>query len=643
MSGKAPKQPKSALESKPFDYEVPPGEEDPNESYWKWRWNCEPILASFGTAKSFLDRHSIDYEGLSFVVHHFGDISKKTRLICYDFDKAISHEGVIDPEVEAVVEMLDSYTELSRSGRGIHVFVEVTNCPGFKNVGGAKIGDCKVDVLCSNAVAVTGNPLGEFRQVNQIDWETFQALPFFIYKIPTDLQETRPEWWSADPIDDVLPKHEFLVPQMQVVEAIEGQGGSKVLFAAACELARHGVTGREAEPLLRCVPATPPFSAKEIKRVIECAYNDVVSSDEYEIAGVENEFEVLENPTPLKSYGFEPMPVRELARRDIKIEWLVDGAFTSEGSLFIGGREKSFKTAIATDLLVSLATQTPFLGRFSVPVCKRSVLFTAEIGFARAKTLTKSICDAKGVDMEYVEGMDIVDMVPSFAINPKTGDYDPETKKALNGLECYFNEVKPEIVVFDPLYFAMGGASVGDMYEIGRVLRKISKICKDHNVQPVFCHHARKNGDKEFKPMDLGDLYGSGVSAFARQWILLAHAEPFHNGVANLYATIGGSSQGSRGLWRIEIDEGEPDDIMDRSWNVTVDESDGQRKIPEEALLDAFKASDDGTTGAYRASRQQLAIYLDLEPEAVGGALRSYMKSGKVTMSGNKYVWKGSE
>lgn len=644
MTGKAPKQPKSALESKPFDYEVPPGEEDPNETYWRWRWNCEPILADYAAAKSFLDRHHHDYEGLSFVVHHFGDISKKTRLVCYDFDKAISPDGVLDPEVEAVVEMLDSYTEFSRSGRGLHVFIEVTNCPGFKNVGGAKIGGCKVDVLCSNAVAVTGKPFGEFRQVARIDWETFQALPFFIYKIPTDLHETRPEWWSSDPIDDVLPKHEFLIPQMQLVEAIEGQGGSKVLFAAACELARHGITGREAEPLLRCVPAKPAFSAKEIKRVIECAFNDVVGSEQFEIAGVENEFEVLEAPKPKeRSYGFKPIPVKELAKMDLRIEWLAEGAITAEGSLFIGGREKCFKTAIAVDLLVSLATETPFLNKFPVPVSKRSVMFTAEIGLGRAQTSILSICKSKGVSMEHIDGMDIVDSVPSFAINPKTGDYDPQTKKALDGLQFYFEDYKPEIAIFDPLYFAMGGASVGDMYEIGRVLRKISEICKAHSVQPVFCHHARKNGDKEFKPMDLGDLYGSGVSAFARQWILLAHAEPFQGGVAQLYATIGGSSQGSRGLWRIEIDEGEPDDIMDRSWRVTVDESDGQRKIPEEALIDAFKASDEGTTGAYRASRQQLAVYLDLAAEDVSGALRSYMKSGKVTMSGNKYVWKGNE
>lgn len=641
MTGKVPKQPKSALETKPIDYEVPPDASDDTTSAWKWRWACEPILASFAVAKSFLERHS-GYEGFSFVVHHFGDLKKKTRLVCYDFDKAISEEGVVDPEVLALVEMLDSYTEFSRSGRGLHVFIEVTDCPGFKNVGSAKIGGCKVDVLCSNAVAVTGNPFGEFRQVSQIDWETFQALPFFIYKIPTDHHEQRPEWWSADPIDDVLPQHEFLIPQMEIAEAIEGQGGSLVLFAAACELARHGVTGREAEPLLRCVPATPPFSAKEIKRVIECAYNDVVDVDEFDIAGVNNEFQILE-PPKVKGYGFEPIPVKVLAKRNIKIEWLAEGAFTSEGALFIGGREKCFKTAIAVDLLVSLATRTNFLNKFPVPFYKRSVMFTAEIGLARAKSLTQSVCDAKGVTMEAVEGMDIVESVPSFSINPKTGDYDPETKKALDGLKRYFLEVEPEIAVFDPLYFAMGGASVGDMYEIGRVLRKISELCKECKVQPVFCHHARKSGDKEGKPMDLGDLYGSGVSAFARQWILLAHAEPFRNGVAQLYATIGGSSQGSRGLWRVEINEGEPDDLMDRTWNVTVEESDGQRTIPEEVVIDAFKMADDGSSGAYRASRQQLAPYLDVSPEEVPYVLRPYMKAGKITMSGNKYNWKGNE
>jgi putative DNA primase/helicase len=40
-----------------------------------------------------------------------------------DLDKAIGENGVIDPEAQAIIDKLDSYSEVSQSGRGIHIIV----------------------------------------------------------------------------------------------------------------------------------------------------------------------------------------------------------------------------------------------------------------------------------------------------------------------------------------------------------------------------------------------------------------------------------------------------------------------------------------------------------------------------------------
>ena len=40
-----------------------------------------------------------------------------------DLDKVIDENGVISPEAQAIIDEMDSYTEVSQSGRGIHIIV----------------------------------------------------------------------------------------------------------------------------------------------------------------------------------------------------------------------------------------------------------------------------------------------------------------------------------------------------------------------------------------------------------------------------------------------------------------------------------------------------------------------------------------
>jgi putative DNA primase/helicase len=41
-----------------------------------------------------------------------------------DLDKVIDEKGAINPEAQAIIDKLDSYTEVSQSGRGIHIIVK---------------------------------------------------------------------------------------------------------------------------------------------------------------------------------------------------------------------------------------------------------------------------------------------------------------------------------------------------------------------------------------------------------------------------------------------------------------------------------------------------------------------------------------
>ncbi len=288
------KHPRSVHEAKPEAYEPPPGEDDFTSTEWALRWNVACVWATHAKALERLAQEPAKYEGLTFVLHHGHDLRPKARIICLDFDKCISEAGELDPEVANLIFAFeDTFIEFSRSGRGLHVFLLVEDCPAFSNLLKRKIGSCKVDVLCSNPVAVTGNAYGEFHELKTISFRQLEGLPFFTFKQPSNLSTVVPEWWSEDPVSDIPEEWEFLIGDMEAVPAIEGQGGSQVLFKAACNLMRYGVTGRVAEALLRMVPATPPFPAKQIMRTLECAYRATVDEESFDTRRYLDEFEVL--------------------------------------------------------------------------------------------------------------------------------------------------------------------------------------------------------------------------------------------------------------------------------------------------------------------------------------------------------------
>jgi hypothetical protein len=232
-----------------------------------------------------------------------------------------------------------------------------------------------------------------------------------------------------------------------------------------------------------------------------------------------------------------------------------------------------------------------------------------------------------------VDDIDIIDSVPSFAINRVTNK--PADVKGFLGLTRYLREFKPQVAIFDPLYWALGGASVGDMYEIGTVLRTISELCVDHGAWPVFCHHGRKgNMDDDGRPMQLGDLYGAGAQQFARQWLLVSHSEPFKNGRANLWLNMGGSATRDRGLWRLNIDEGQSDEIIDGTWDLHIERVEQDSiSVSSDAVVNAIGLTDVGKGVTIQEIQFRTNAKTPGEVEAV---VRSLMDQDRVEMKPGK-------
>lgn len=570
------KRAKSILESPPPNYVPKPGE---SKNSWRYRWNRPELWATYEDASKYAAEHQLD---LTFVVHPLADEGTE-RLVCFDFDHAIS-EGALHSEVSVLLNQLSSYTEYSRSGEGLHTFFIVHTDEPFQNIPQVPLGgDVKLDVFTSNAVAVTGRTYAKgFQEVRSISNEFLSSLPFFQRKERkvSDCDVDFSEWWddNESPLDDT---HEYLIDRMENwAPAVKDYGRSSTAFAAACEILREGVIGWQALRLLQLVETTPALTEDELKHKLEDAYKATKDDGTFNTGFQEmddfTEFEAFTDtteqtePTDKKDKKRRIYTVSQLMAEDFEFDWAITDLMIANQATIIGGREKCFKTSIAVDLLYSLATGTTFLNRFESPKKRSSVLFTAEIGHAAAKNLIGRISSARGHNPSTVDNMFIADFVPSFYTS------SANEKRTLNKINKILDSMgNPEIAVFDPLYFAMGEASVGDMYQIGDILNKITTLCTSRDIWPIFCHHAKKDNTKDGQPMELHDLYGAGVSAFARQWVLLSHASPFERGQAHMFCRFGGSSTGDRDVWDLKIDEGQLDEILtERVWNVTIKRAD---------------------------------------------------------------------
>lgn len=81
----------------------------------------------------------------------YGIILNKTGLSCVDFDKCLEDGRVVDDRIASMVHQLDSWTEISSSGNGLHVWIITdANTPNTKPGTG-------FEVITDGHVKVTGN------------------------------------------------------------------------------------------------------------------------------------------------------------------------------------------------------------------------------------------------------------------------------------------------------------------------------------------------------------------------------------------------------------------------------------------------------------------------------------------------------
>jgi hypothetical protein len=339
----------------------------------------------------------------------------------------------------------------------------------------------------------------------------------------------------------------------------------------------------------------------------------------------------------------------ELLALDLRPSFLVKGVMVQGQPMIIGGRSKAMKTSVAVDLIVSLGTGTPFLGRFDSQ--RVAVGFwSGESGAATIRETARRVADAKGVDLADSDCLWCFDL-------PRLSDLTH-----LDFMEEVIRHHGLKVAIVDPLYLSLlspetaSGAS--NVFMMGSLLQGLTRLGQRTNCTMVLLHHFRKGGQPdEENPASLEELAQSGCVEWARQWLLLQRRTPYQgDGVHSLWMRCGGSA-GHSSLWGVNIDEGviDPDTFSGRRWEATVNPAADARKEAErdreqrkaaeqekregeqrDRLLKVLRAVPDGDT------ERALSKAAGMKPDTFGRAIFVLLQEGRaarcsVTKNGVNY------
>ncbi len=283
------------------------------------------------------------------------------------------------------------------------------------------------------------------------------------------------------------------------------------------------------------------------------------------------------------------------------------------------GASKSLKTSIVGgDLALSLATGTPFLGKFLVKSTKRVALLTGESGYDAIRDCFRRILkDREFTPDEQFDGLVVEDQLPRVA---EPGHLEELTRFVTAG--------RFDVVICDPAYWMLASekteSGAGNVFTMGAQLQRLRKAIPD-GVTVILIHHfskgAARAGSATGEPPTLEDMAQAGFAEFARQWLLIGRRTKYdgESGTHELWLNLGGSA-GHSGLWGIDVREGKQSDQGGRKWSVEV-LSREQIESQKEANKEARTASNERSLHARQ--REEVLSYV----KKTGAATRTDVRN----------------
>lgn len=222
----------------------------------------------------------------------------------------------------------------------------------------------------------------------------------------------------------------------------------------------------------------------------EQIHNEVLKADKYVKTKVH---EISFDPQPITDQTSWAVPFEVFTSKKIdKPEWLVEGIWQYGTYGMIAGEPKTYKSIQATDLALSVASGRAFLNYFPVRTTGTVLYVQEENNEQTVQDRVFKIASSKGLLTATPFGWQLPNDLPLFFSN--NCGVDLTSAKSRELLENTIQELKPILLILDPLYMMLGSVDENNATEVSDVLKWLTSLRNKYGVSILVCHHYNKGG-----------------------------------------------------------------------------------------------------------------------------------------------------
>jgi hypothetical protein len=164
--------------------------------------------------------------------------------------------------------------------------------------------------------------------------------------------------------------------------------------------------------------------------------------------------------------------------------WLIEGLWSDQAVGIVGGEPKCYKSFLALDMAVSVASATPCLRRYPVRRKGSVLLYAAEDSFPEVKKRLVGICSAAGVTLADCDIQVIT--APTLRL-----DLEDDRMRLSETVE----HLQPSLLLLDP-FVRLHRIDENASREVAPILDFLRTLQRQLKTAVVVVHHSKKGAGK---------------------------------------------------------------------------------------------------------------------------------------------------
>lgn len=241
-------------------------------------------------------------------------------------------------------------------------------------------------------------------------------------------------------------------------------------------------------------------------------YKEILKADVHVKERDKQKSAIVEEEKPLDLTNWAVPYDVFVSKKTGKPEWLVDGIWQAGTYGMIAGEPKTYKSVLATDLALSVASGKPFLNTYEVLHPGKVLFIQEENNEATVQDRVHKVANHKGLMTTTPHGIPIIMSLPVIFSNNFGIDLTDSDCRTL--IENTIRAEQPVMVILDPLYMMLGAVEENSATEVRDVLRWLTYLRNTYGCAIVLCHHYNKGNDTKTR----GGSKMRGTSAF-HAWV----------------------------------------------------------------------------------------------------------------------------